>query len=116
MMRQRTCGSRGCYLACAVLIDLLLLDMPLVEAVASGGVVAPLCTVAFAVGAIRCGTIAQRLTAAGFFAVCDKQGGQRFLHPGQQLPGHTNPSPPEAQACGFQAPRTGSSLPSPALR
>jgi hypothetical protein len=80
-----------CYLACAVLTVLLLIDGPLVEAVASGGAVAFLCTVAFTVGAIRRGTIAQRLTAAGFLAVRDEQGDQRFLRPGQQLPGHTNP-------------------------
>ncbi|RST16902.1 hypothetical protein E2C00_33185 [Streptomyces sp. WAC05374] len=80
-----------CYLACAVLTVLLLIDRSPVEAVASGGVVALLFTVAFKVGAIRRGKIAQRLTDAGFLAVRDEQGGQRFLRPGQQLPGHTNP-------------------------
>ncbi|MFG2642376.1 hypothetical protein ACGFYP_15580 [Streptomyces sp. NPDC048370] len=80
-----------CYLVCVVLTVLLLIDRPLVEAVASGGAVALLFTVAFKVGAIRRGTIAQRLLAAGFLAVRDEQGGQRFLRPGQQLPGHINP-------------------------
>ncbi|MFG3510632.1 hypothetical protein ACGF5F_34610 [Streptomyces sp. NPDC047821] len=80
-----------CYLACAVLTVLLLIDRSPVEAVASGGVVALLFTVAFKVGAIRRGKIAQRLTDAGFLAVRDEQGGRRFLRPGQQLPGHTNP-------------------------
>ncbi|MFC8918315.1 hypothetical protein ACFT5C_21335 [Streptomyces sp. NPDC057116] len=80
-----------CYLACAVLTVLLLIDRSPVEAVPSGGVVALLFTVAFKVGAIRRGKIAQRLTDAGFLAVRDEQGGQRFLRPGQQLPGHTNP-------------------------
>ncbi|WP_412074713.1 hypothetical protein ACLF6K_00690 [Streptomyces xanthophaeus] len=79
------------YLACAVLTVLLLIDRSPVEAVASGGAVALLLTVAFKVGAIRRGKIAQRLTDAGFLAVRDEQGGQRFLRPGQQLPGHTNP-------------------------
>ncbi|OEJ30199.1 hypothetical protein [Streptomyces subrutilus] len=79
------------YLACAVLTVLLLIDRSPVEAVASGGAVALLFTVAFKVGAIRRGKIAQRLTAAGFLAVRDEQGDRRFLRPGQQLPGHTNP-------------------------
>ncbi|MFC9816574.1 hypothetical protein ACFVJM_31445 [Streptomyces virginiae] len=79
------------YLACAALTVLLLIDKSPVEAVASGGAVALLFTVAFNVGAIRRRQIAQRLTAAGFFAVRDEQGTQRFLRPGQQLPGHANP-------------------------
>ncbi|MEC4575911.1 hypothetical protein [Streptomyces virginiae] len=79
------------YLACAALTVLLLVDKSPVEAVASGGAVALLFTVAFNVGAIRRRQIAQRLTAAGFFAVRDEQGTQRFLRPGQQLPGHANP-------------------------
>ncbi|MEU3909602.1 hypothetical protein AB0F20_38420 [Streptomyces goshikiensis] len=79
------------YLACAVLTVILLIDRSPVEAVASGGAVALLFTVAFKVGASRRGKIAQRLTDAGFLAVRDEQGGQRFLRPGQQLPGHTNP-------------------------
>ncbi|MFD4240560.1 hypothetical protein ACFWP3_02975 [Streptomyces sp. NPDC058525] len=79
------------YLACAVLTVLLLIDRSPVEAVASGGAVALLLTVAFKVGAIRRGRIARRLTAAGFLAVRDELGGRRFVRPGQQLPGHTNP-------------------------
>ncbi|WP_328965303.1 hypothetical protein [Streptomyces virginiae] len=79
------------YLACAALTGLMLLDRSPVEAVASGGAVALLFTVAFKVGEIRRAKISQRLTAAGFLAVRDEQGGQRFLRPGQQLPGHTNP-------------------------
>ncbi|MHC3393234.1 hypothetical protein ACLQ2E_27820 [Streptomyces lavendulocolor] len=78
------------YLACAVLTALLLIDTSPVEAVASGGAVALLFTVAFQTGAIRRRKIAQRLTAAGLLAVRDEQGAQRFLRPGQ-LPGHTNP-------------------------
>ncbi|MFD8979616.1 hypothetical protein [Streptomyces sp. NPDC059564] len=80
-----------CYLACAVLTVLMLFDRSPVEAVASGGAVALLFTVAFKVGAFRRGKIAQRLSAAGFLAVRDEQGRQRFLRPGQQLPGHPNP-------------------------
>ncbi|MEV4189922.1 hypothetical protein [Streptomyces toxytricini] len=79
------------YLACAVLTALLLIDRSPVEAVASGGAVALLFTAAFKVGAIRRRKVAQRLTDAGFIAVRDEQGGWRFLCPGQQLPGHTNP-------------------------
>ncbi|MER6782581.1 MULTISPECIES: hypothetical protein [unclassified Streptomyces] len=80
-----------CYLACAVLTVILLIDRSPVEAVVSGGAVALLVAVAFKVGAIRRSRITQRLTDAGFLAVPDGQGGQRFLRPGQQLPGHTNP-------------------------
>lgn len=79
------------YLACAVLTALLLIDRSPVEAVASGVAVALLITAAFKVGAIRRGKIARRLTDAGFLAVRDEQGAQRFLRPGQQLPGHRYP-------------------------
>ncbi|MFJ9078873.1 hypothetical protein ACIRO3_27080 [Streptomyces sp. NPDC102278] len=79
------------YLACTVLTLLLLIDRSPIEAVASGGAVALLITAAFKVGAIRRGKITRRLTNAGFHAVRDEQGGRRFLRPGQQLPGHTNP-------------------------
>ncbi|MFB6820233.1 hypothetical protein ACFCXA_01415 [Streptomyces virginiae] len=79
------------YLACAVLTVILLVDRSPIEAFASGGVVALIMTVAFQVGAIRRAKIAQRLTAAGFLAVRDEQGNQRFLRPGQQLPGHADP-------------------------
>ncbi|MGP3690443.1 hypothetical protein ACTVZO_38090 [Streptomyces sp. IBSNAI002] len=79
------------YLACAVLTALLFIERSPVEAVASGGAVALLVTVAFNVGTIRRRKIAQRLTDAGFLTVRDEQGVQRFLRPGRQLPGHTNP-------------------------
>ncbi|MGW0032788.1 hypothetical protein ACWDXD_23555 [Streptomyces sp. NPDC003314] len=78
-------------LACAVLTVLLFIDdRSPVEAVASGGAVALLCTVAFRVGTVRRRTIARRLTDAGFLAVRDEQGVQRFLRPGQQLPDPTD--------------------------
>ncbi|WP_411075802.1 hypothetical protein [Streptomyces sp. cmx-4-7] len=81
------------YLACAVLSVLMFVDnRSPVEAVASGGAVALLCTVAFKVGTVRRRMITQRLTAAGFLAVRDEQGDRRFLRPGQQLPGHSNRS------------------------
>ncbi|MFJ6797206.1 hypothetical protein [Streptomyces sp. NPDC091268] len=84
-----------CYLACAVLSGLMLIDKSPVEAVASGATVALLCTVAFQVGAIRRGKITQRLTAAGFHVVRDEQGAQRFLRAGQQFPGgRTTPFAP----------------------
>ncbi|MGW3326873.1 hypothetical protein [Streptomyces virginiae] len=80
------------YLACvAVIVFLLLDDRSPVEAVISGVAVALLITVAFQVGAIRRAKIAKRLTAAGFVTVRDERGNQRFLRPGQQLPGHANP-------------------------
>ncbi|MFD3540420.1 hypothetical protein ACFWUQ_13095 [Streptomyces sp. NPDC058662] len=79
------------YLACVALTLILLLDRSPVEAAASGGAVALMITVAFRVGTIRRAKIAQRLTATGFLAVRDEQGHQRFLRPGQQLPGHANP-------------------------
>ncbi|MYV70244.1 hypothetical protein GT043_34455 [Streptomyces sp. SID2131] len=79
------------YLACAVLAVLMFLDSRSpVEAVASGGAVALLCTVAFKVGTVRRRMIARRLTDAGFLTVRDEQGAQRFLRPGQQSPDHTN--------------------------
>ncbi|MFE5829026.1 hypothetical protein ACFQ67_01415 [Streptomyces sp. NPDC056488] len=79
------------HLACAVLTVLMFLDNSSpVEAVASGGTVALLCTVAFKAGTVRRRTIAQRLTDAGLLTVRDEQGGRRFLRPGQQLPDHTN--------------------------
>lgn len=81
------------YLACAALTGLMLFDRSPVEAVASGGAVALLFTVGYKVGEIRRARISQRLTAAGFLAVRDEQGSQRFLRPGQHLPGHTNPFP-----------------------
>ncbi|MCP3760364.1 hypothetical protein [Streptomyces sp. TBY4] len=79
------------YLGCAVLTALLFADKSPVEAVATGGLLAVLATVAFQVGTVRRAGIARRLTAAGFHAVTDEQGAQRFLRPGQQLPGHANP-------------------------
>ncbi|MFK0237523.1 hypothetical protein [Streptomyces vinaceus] len=79
-----------CYLACVVLTVVLLIDRSPVEAVASGGAVALLCTVAFNVGAMRRRKIAQRLTDAGFIAVDDGRGGRRFLRRGQRLPGRTD--------------------------
>ncbi|WP_329384774.1 hypothetical protein OG625_23950 [Streptomyces sp. NBC_01351] len=82
------------YLACAALTGLMLIERSPVEALASGGVLALLLTVAFQVGAIRRGKIARRLTAAGYHAVRDEQGDRRFLSPGQQLPGHANPFAP----------------------
>ncbi|WP_175408127.1 hypothetical protein [Streptomyces sp. TRM64462] len=45
----------------------------------------------FTLGEARRRKLAQRLTAAGFVAVRDEHGVQRFLAPGQQLPGHANP-------------------------
>ncbi|MFB7031608.1 MULTISPECIES: hypothetical protein [unclassified Streptomyces] len=79
------------YLACAALTVLMFIDnSSSVEAVASGGAVALLCTVAFRAGTVRRRMIAQRLTDAGFLAVRDEQGSRRFLRPGQHLPGHTN--------------------------
>ncbi|MFE1898383.1 hypothetical protein [Streptomyces yangpuensis] len=82
------------YLGCAVLTVILLIDRSPVEAVASGGAVALLFTVAFQVGAIRRRRIAERLTAAGFLAVCDEQGNRRFRRPGEQVTDHDRPPAP----------------------
>ncbi|MFG2340466.1 hypothetical protein [Streptomyces yangpuensis] len=82
------------YLACAVLTVILLVDRSPVEAVVSGGAVALLFTVAFRVGAIRRRKIAARLTAAGFLAVRDEQGNQRFRRPEQQVPDQDRPPAP----------------------
>ncbi|MEW2136677.1 hypothetical protein AB0892_08785 [Streptomyces sp. NPDC005409] len=79
------------YLACVALTALLLVDKSPAEALASGGALALLLTAALRTGSIRRARCAQRLTHAGFFAVRDEQGRQRFLRPGQQLPGHANP-------------------------
>ncbi|MCJ0870939.1 hypothetical protein [Streptomyces sp. AP-93] len=46
---------------------------------------------AFRFGAVRRSRIAQRLRDAGYLQVRDERGAERFLRPGQQLPGHANP-------------------------
>lgn len=46
---------------------------------------------AFRFGAVRRSRIAQRLQDAGYLQARDEHGVQRFLRPGQQLPGHANP-------------------------
>ncbi|MFJ3925406.1 hypothetical protein [Streptomyces sp. NPDC090022] len=79
------------YLACAALTAVLLISGSPVQAVASGGALALFLTAAFQVGVIRRRKSAQRLTAAGFVTVRDEHGRQRFLRPGQQVPGHVDP-------------------------
>ncbi|MFG3499473.1 hypothetical protein [Streptomyces sp. NPDC047928] len=60
-------------------------------ALGTGAVLSALFVVAVKVAEVRRGRLAQRLVAAGLIAVRDEEGRQRFLRPGQQLPGHANP-------------------------
>jgi hypothetical protein len=78
------------YLACAALTLLLLIDTPLLEALASGAAVTLLCAAAFKTGTLRREKITQRLTDAGYLAIHDEHGNLRFLPPQQQAPGHTS--------------------------
>ncbi|MFG2977603.1 hypothetical protein ACGFYY_32020 [Streptomyces sp. NPDC048331] len=79
------------YGSCAVLaLVLLLAGMP-IGALVGGGALAALLWGAFTLGTVRRQRIARRLTDAGFVPIRDETGRQRFLRPGQQLPGHTNP-------------------------
>ncbi|MFF3091511.1 hypothetical protein ACFVRB_41680 [Streptomyces nojiriensis] len=94
-LSARFVTSRGqmvlCYLACVLVTALLLATGPLAEAVATGGSLVLILTVALKAWPIRRERLARRLTEAGFLPVHDEQGRQRFLRPGQQLPGHANP-------------------------
>ncbi|MGW0704290.1 hypothetical protein ACWD0A_34430 [Streptomyces sp. NPDC002867] len=76
---------------CGVLVVVLLLAQMYVGALVGGAALAAFLLGAFKVGEVRRQRIAQRLTAAGFTAVRDEHGRDRFLRPGQQLPGHVNP-------------------------
>ncbi|MGW3326772.1 hypothetical protein [Streptomyces virginiae] len=79
------------YGSCAVLaLVLLLAGMP-IGALAGGAALAAFLWGAFRLGAVRRQRIVRRLIDAGFVPVRDETGGQRFLRPGQQLPGHVNP-------------------------
>ncbi|MBT2482608.1 hypothetical protein [Streptomyces sp. ISL-94] len=76
---------------CAVLVLVLLIaGMPL-GALFGGAALAVFLGGAFRLGTVRRQRIARRLTDAGFVPVRDEVGRQRFLAPGQQLPGHANP-------------------------
>ncbi|MFJ6485456.1 MULTISPECIES: hypothetical protein [unclassified Streptomyces] len=94
-LAARFVTSRGqmvlCYLGCVLVTALQLATGPLVEAVATGASLVVFLTVALKAGQIHRAKLARRLREAGFFAVRDEQGRQRFLRPGQQLPGHANP-------------------------
>ncbi|MCX5178988.1 hypothetical protein [Streptomyces virginiae] len=89
--RQQTIA----YGSCAVLaLVLLLAGMPiggLVGGLVGGAALAAFLWGAFRLGAVRRQRIVRRLIDAGFVPVRDETGGQRFLRPGQQLPGHVNP-------------------------
>ncbi|WP_327262782.1 hypothetical protein OG444_15790 [Streptomyces sp. NBC_01232] len=85
--RQKTIAWGSCG---ALVLVLLLVGMP-VGALAGGAALAAFLGGAFKLGAVRRQRIAQRLTDAGFVPVRDAAGRQRFLQPGQQLPGHANP-------------------------
>ncbi|MFB7259979.1 hypothetical protein [Streptomyces nojiriensis] len=94
-LSARYVTSRGqkvwCYLACVLVTAVLLATGPLVEAVASGVSLVLILAVALKAGRIHREKLARRLTEAGLIAVRDERGRQRFLRPGQQLPGHANP-------------------------
>ncbi|MEU2427932.1 hypothetical protein ABZ611_00150 [Streptomyces sp. NPDC007861] len=62
-----------------------------VGALAGGAALAAVLLGGVRTGELRRRRIAQRLQDAGFVAVQDESGRQRFLRPGQQLPGHANP-------------------------
>ncbi|MFE7778082.1 hypothetical protein ACFU5O_30115 [Streptomyces sp. NPDC057445] len=74
----------------AVVLTLVVCGMYL-AAVAGGAALAALLIGGVRIGEVRRQRITQRLRAAGFVAVQDEGGRQRFLRPGQQLPGHANP-------------------------
>lgn len=78
----------GC---CGVLVLTLLLAGMYVGALAGGALMAAFLAGAFKLSTVRRQRLAQRLQDAGFVPVQDERGRQRFLRPGQQLPGHANP-------------------------
>ncbi|MCY0942178.1 hypothetical protein [Streptomyces antarcticus] len=85
--RQKTIAWGWCGV---LVLVLLIIGMP-VAALAGGAALAAFLTGAFKLGEFRRQRIARRLTDAGFVSVQDEYGRQRFLRPGQQLPGHANP-------------------------
>lgn len=79
------------YGSCAFFVlFLLVLGEPAI-ALVGGALLTAFLVGAFRFGAVRRSRIAQRLQAAGYLQVRDERGAQRFLRPGQQLPGHANP-------------------------
>ncbi|MCX4778797.1 hypothetical protein [Streptomyces sp. NBC_01264] len=79
------------YGSCAFVVLLMLVVGEPVLALAVGGLLTAFLVGAFRLGAVRRSRIAQRLQDAGYLQVRDEHGAQRFLRPGQQLPGHANP-------------------------
>ncbi|WP_228978804.1 hypothetical protein [Streptomyces sp. DH12] len=75
----------------AGLVVTLLICQMYVGAVAGGAALAAFLVGGVKIGELRRQRIAQRLQQAGFTPVRDETGRQRFLRPGQQLPGHANP-------------------------
>ncbi|MFB7374267.1 hypothetical protein ACFC0D_31005 [Streptomyces sp. NPDC056222] len=74
-----------------VVVLTLLISGLYLGALIGGALLAGFLLAAFKIGDVRRQRITERLTAAGFAAVRDEHGRQRFLRPGQQLPGHVNP-------------------------
>ncbi|MFD5147826.1 hypothetical protein [Streptomyces sp. NPDC058401] len=79
------------YGSCVFLALLMLLVGEPVLALVVGGLLTAFLFGAFRIGTVRRSRIAQRLQDAGYLQVRDERGTQRFLRPGQQLPGHANP-------------------------
>lgn len=77
--------------AVIVLVLVLLLAGMHLGALIGGALMAGFLAGAFKLGGVRRERIATRLQAAGFAAVRDEHGRQRFLRPGQRLPGHADP-------------------------
>ncbi|GAA2461627.1 hypothetical protein [Streptomyces lavendulocolor] len=75
----------------AGLVVTLLICQMYVAALAGGAALAGLLLGGVKISEVRRQRLAQRLQAAGFTPVRDESGRQRFLRPGQQLPGHANP-------------------------
>lgn len=74
-----------------VVVLMLLILGHYLGALIGGALLSGFLLFAFRIGDVRRRKITERLTAAGFAAVRDEHGRQRFLRPGQQLPGHANP-------------------------
>ncbi|ORT58419.1 hypothetical protein [Streptomyces sp. CB03238] len=78
------------FCVAALVVTLLICEM-YVGALAGGAALAAFLVGGVKIGGLRRQRIAERLQAAGFTPVQDETGRQRFLRPGQRLPGHANP-------------------------
>ncbi|GAA4916987.1 hypothetical protein ACFPM3_21135 [Streptomyces coeruleoprunus] len=74
-----------------ITVLMILITGKYLVALGTGVVLGGLLLGGFKLGEVRRKKLARRLEAAGLVAVRDEHGVQRFLAPGQQLPGHANP-------------------------